>query len=52
MELKINKFDIKGVHQFLEEEGNKKTIYNRNCLRRGTWTIQEGVGKKKGKECF
>ena len=52
MELKIKKFNIKGVYQFLEEEGHKKTIYNRDCLKTGAWTIWRGLGKKEGKECF
>ena len=52
MGLKINNFNIKGVHQFSGEGGHKKTIYIGNCLKRRAWTICKVLGKKVGGACF
>ena len=46
MGLKMKNVNIMGVHQFLGEEGSPKTIYMGNCLKKGTWTIFRGIGKK------
>ena len=43
MGLKMKNVNIVGIHQFLGEGGQKKTIYMRNCLKRGAWQKIERV---------
>ena len=52
MGLKMTNFNIMGVHQFLGEEGHKKTIYGGNCIKREAWAICRALGKKEGGGCL
>ena len=44
-ELKMKNVNIMGVHQFLGEGGQKKTIYLENCLKRGLGNLQKAWQK-------
>ena len=48
----MKNLNIKGVHQFLGEGNHKKTIYTRNCLKRGPGRFAGGFSKKREEGVF
>ena len=52
MGLKMKIFNIMGVHQFLGEEGHKKTIYRGNSLERWLGKFAGGLAKKREEDVF
>ena len=53
MGLKMKNFNNMGVHQFLGEgDHQKKTIYRRNCLKRGLGQYAVGLAKKREETVF
>ena len=48
----MKSFNIIGVHQFLGEEGHKKTAYRGNSLNMGAWTICRGTWQQRDRMVF
>ena len=52
MRLKIKNVNIMEAHQFLGEEGHKKTMYMENCLKRGLGQFVGGLTKNREEGVF